>query len=148
VLFSGTLTDTDSDPSNLFPITVYDIGVSFASGLTLDNTFFFVVPGLYSGDPNYATDQSGAGQTSYYGPLFGIDIAPGTPLGPYSVTVTLYALGGLNDQDYQGFTVTQDITVDVVSPEPAAAGLLFSGLLAFAVGSGVKRKCCSAAASR
>ena len=58
VLFTGTLTDIDTDLSLLL---LQSITVSFAasnpstSSLSPDNTFVFDVPGVLSGDPNYAT---------------------------------------------------------------------------------------------
>ncbi len=83
VLFTGKLTDTD--PS----LRLEDISVTLPAGLTLDNTFFADVPGVLT---------TGA----YTGPIFGIDIAPGTPTGVYNGTVTI-----------QG--VTQNITVTVTA---------------------------------
>jgi hypothetical protein len=148
VLFSGTLTDTDTDGSYIFfdyfPI---DISVTFSSSpvsgsLSLDSTFYEDVPLLLSGDPTWATDLLG-NPPNIYGPdlpIFGIDIAPGTSVGEYSGTVTINAAGGTNDPDFNGFTVSQSFTVDVVAPEPAAAGLLLGGLLALAAWCGVKRK--------
>ncbi|HVW11884.1 MAG TPA: hypothetical protein VHC90_25055 [Bryobacteraceae bacterium] len=115
VPFSGTLTDTDTDLSFL---QLDNLTVSFdpgnpSAGLSLDNTFLAVVPGLLSGDPNYAT--SGNPPNTYSGPLFGIDIAPQTPAGTYHATVTVHATGGTGDPDANGFTVSKDITVTVVA---------------------------------
>lgn len=133
VLFSGTLFDTDTDLSDLY---LTDISVAFSSNpasgaLTVDNTFYDDVPGVLSGDPNYATDNLGNPPNSYSGPIFGIDIAPETTVGVYTGTVTIDGLGGTNDPEYNGFTVSANITV-VVTPEPAAGGLALVGLAAFA----------------
>ncbi len=132
VLFTGTLFDSDTDLSYLY---LSAIGVTFSSGpstgyLTLDNTFYTSVPGIMSGDPNYATDSLGNPANSYSGPVFGIDIAPGTPFGVYTGTVTVSAAGGTGDPGDLGFTVTQGFTVDVVAPEPATGGLALAGFAA------------------
>ncbi len=79
VLFSGALTDTDTDLSFLF---LQSLSVTFSSSnpstglLSLDNSFDFDVPGVLSGDPAYSTDNSGNPANAYSGPVFGIDIAP------------------------------------------------------------------------
>jgi hypothetical protein len=145
VLFSGTLSYGGSDPLDLNPLYLIDIGVEWSSeisDLSIDNTFFVAPPAQLSGDVDSGTDGSGAAPYSYSGPIFGIDIAPDTPLGSYEGTVTIYAMGGLTDPDYQGFTLTQNITVDVVAPapEPGANQLLMAGLFSFAIWYGVKRK--------
>jgi hypothetical protein len=136
VLFSGTLTDTDVDADPAYPVMVFPaIGVTFSPGpaggvLSLDNTFYDSVdffPGTLSGDPNWATDGLGNPPNSYTGPLFGIDIAPGTSLGEYAGIITISAAGGLLDPNYTGFTITQEITVEV-APEPSAAALSLAGL--------------------
>jgi len=147
-LFTGVLTDNDTDEStislNNFAI---NISLSFsstpASGLlSIDNSFGDLVPGTLIGDPS-----SDFIPNSYSGPIFGIDIAPGTSVGSYSGVVTIIAAGGTNDPDFDGFTVTQPFTV-VVAPEPAAATLLFAGLLPFAVWLGVRRQWRSSEVSR
>lgn len=149
VLFSGTLTDTDVDTDPSYPDMVFPgIGVSFSSNpssgsLSIDNTFYDSVdyfPGILSGDPNWATDGLGNAPNSYTGPLFGIDIAPGTSVGVYTGTVTISAAGGLDDPNYGGFTVTQNITVDVLAPEPAAASLSLAGLAVLLAWCGIKLK--------
>ena len=61
--------------------------------------------------------------------------------------VTIYAEGGYDDSGYNGFTVSQDITV-TVTPEPAAGGLALAGLLALAVSYRLKRTWHSSEASR
>lgn len=121
VLFSGALTNTDTDLSF---IRLEDISISLSSSnLSLDNTFFAVVPGLLSGDSNYAT--SGNPANAYSGPIFGIDIAPQTPSGTYNATVTIHASGGTGDPDNNGFTVSKNITITVI---PAAQTISFSSL--------------------
>jgi hypothetical protein len=149
VLFSGTLTDTDLDTDPSYPGMIFpSIGVSFSSNpasglLSIDNTFYDAVdyfPGTLSGDPNWATDGSGNPPNSYSGALFGIDIAPETSVGEYNGTVTISAAGGLGDPNYGGFTVTQNITVDVLVPEPAAARLLLAGLVVLLAWCGIKLK--------
>ena len=131
VLFTGTLTDSDTDLSFLL---VQSIAVSFSasnpstSALSPDNTFLFDVPGVLSGDPNYATDNSGNPANQYAGPIFGIDIAPGTPVGTYSGTITINAAGGTNDPGQNGFTVTRNFTITVgstgVTPQTITFGAL------------------------
>ena len=138
VLFTGTLTYDGVDPVSEFPMFLTDIQVSLPSFLTLDNTFFFAVPGLMSGDPNYAED--GFGPNVYTGPIFGIDIAPGTSVGAYSGTVTIFGFGGLNDPGFEGFSVSHEITVNVIAPEPSAIGLMLAGLVPLAAMWGIRRK--------
>lgn len=133
VIFSGTLTDTDTDDSvtNLDSIDVSFSTLPAAGGLSIDNTFSESAPGILFGDTSLFYQ--------YSGPIFGIDIAPGTTDGVYSGTVTLHADGGTNDPTNAGFTLTQDITV-IVTPEPSAlAQLLAAGMFAV-VGMGL-RKC-------
>jgi len=152
-LFTGTLTNTDNDASDSYPMFISSLGVVFDSipangGLTLDNTFGDNVAGLLSTDPEYATDNSGNPSDSYYGPIFGIDIAPGTTPGVYTGTVTITGSGGLGDESYAGFTVSDAFTVDVLAPEPSAAQLLLAGLLPFALWHGARRKWFSSALRR
>jgi len=68
-----------------------------------------VVPGLLSGDPNFAV--SGSAPNTYSGPIFGIDVAPGTVAGTYHATVTVHASG------VGEFTVSKSITI-TVAPAP------------------------------
>jgi hypothetical protein len=151
VLFTGTLEDTDTDssimligytPDGISPvITVTFLSIPAEGSLSLDNTFYEDVPGVLSGDPTWATDGSG-NPPNIYGddePIFGIDIAPGTSIGVYSGEVTIYAAGGTDDPDYNGFSVTQDFTVNV-TPEPSTVGLSLVGLAALLGWRGVKRK--------
>src|SRR5271165_7166829 len=57
VVFSGTITDTDTDSSFLFLQSVaLDPGVAADSFFTLDNLFYNDVPGLFSGDPSAPGD--------------------------------------------------------------------------------------------
>ena len=117
VSFSGTLTDTDTDRSFL---QLDSISISFdpgnpSTGLSLDNTFMAVVPGLLSGDPNFAI--SGNPPNTYSGPIFGIDIVPGTVAGTYHAMVTVHASGGAGDPGAVGFTVSKNITI-TVAPSP------------------------------
>jgi hypothetical protein len=139
VLFAGTLTDNDTDQSFIF---LNDIGVVFSTdpavgSLAIDNTFFDEVPGVLSGDPDFADDGNPA--NTYSGPIFGIDIAPGTAAGTYQGLVTIDAVGGTGDPNDNGFTVQQNITVEV-TPEPNAGSLLFAGVVSFALWRGVRRK--------
>jgi hypothetical protein len=147
VLFTGTLTDNDVDPSpdtnpsNLLifsPYTSAADSVTFDGALMLDNT---APLSDLSGDTNYATDGLLNPPNTYSGPIFGIDIPVGTPVGVYvdAVNLDIFPTNGNSP-----FTVSADVTV-VVAPEPAAAGLLLGGL---AVLAGVKRKWRSFAASR
>jgi hypothetical protein len=140
ILFSGSLTDNDTDGSYILTgpdsdFGLSDITVTFSSlptsgGLTLDNTWDdFADAGVLIGDPNAATDGDGA-PNLYTGPLFGIDIAPGTTPGRYTGTVTIEAQHLDPDFDPIGdpFTVSQQFTVDVV-PEPASWGFALAGLM-------------------
>jgi hypothetical protein len=153
VLFTGTLTDLDNDPAAFLFFDQFPAGIqvvfsnSPASGsLTLDNTFYNVVPGLLSGDPDWAAD--GFPADTYSGPIFGIEIAPNTSPGIYSGTVTIGASGGDDDPNGNGFTVQENFTVDVLSPEPGAFTLLFAGLLPLVGWLTMKRKWRSPASSR
>ena len=112
VFYSGLFQNTGA--SDLF---LNDFSVSFVvpGGVYLmsDSNFFFAnVPGTYL-------------PTEFYtGPILGITIAPGTPVGAYFGTLTL--LGGgdefaLNDLGSANFEL------DVV-PEPASLVLLATGL--------------------
>ncbi len=151
VLFTGALDDTDIDssfmligftPDGVSPvITVTFFSSPAAGSLSLDNTFYEDVPGVLSGDPTWATDGLG-NPPNIYGdnePIFGIDIAPGTSSGVYTGEVTIYAAGGTDDPNYDGFSVAQDFTVDVTpEPEPSTVGLSLVGLAAFMGWRGVK----------
>ncbi len=147
VLFTGTLLDTDSDDSFISlsdPLTgLADITLTLSvspanGGLTLDNTFDDLVPATLVGDTNGLADFGVPNE--YSGPIFGIDIAPGTTPGEYTGTVTFEGNGGDGDPDNQGFTVSQQVTVDLVAPEPATWGLAMAGLAALGACSGLRRK--------
>lgn len=156
VPFSGTLLDNDTDGSFIFlsnaDPSLTNIGVIFSSGpaaggLTVDDTFddLTSIPGVLIGDP---TDSFGTGLPyTYSGPLFGIDIAPGTTPGDYSGVVTIYANGGTNDPNNLGFSVTQPITVDVLAAEPATACFALAGLAALGACYGLRRQWRSSAPS-
>lgn len=162
VLFSGTLTDNDTDGSYIITgpdpdFDLNDISVAFSSGpasggLTLDNTWDDFATqngaGVLIGDPNAATDGAPF-LNSYTGALFGIDIAPGTTAGQYTGTVTIEAQHV--DQNFNPigdpFTVSAQITVDV-TPEPGGASLALAGLAVLGASYGLRRKWRSSAASR
>jgi hypothetical protein len=132
VVFSGTLTDTDTDGSLLY---LESAAINFtvpgdASYFTLDNTFFSDVPGVLSGDPNWATDGNPFANT-YTGPIFGVDIAPSTPVGTYVETIVISAAGGTDDPLLNGFTVDEAFTV-IVTPEPTSGLTMVGGLLVMA----------------
>ncbi len=74
VIFSGTITDTDTDGS--FITLAADPTISaYSDYFTVDNTFFDTT-GFYEGDTdNFVTSNTyGSGLL-----VFGLDIAPGTP---------------------------------------------------------------------
>lgn len=129
-LFSGSLTDTDTDGSivllNSADVT-WSAGNPSVGFLTLDNTFFQNVPGGLEGDTadNFFLN-------SYTGPIFGIDIAPGTPLGIYTGRLLIGASGGTGDPGSAGFTISQGFTVNVV-PEPSPFALTLAGLFTLAL---------------
>jgi hypothetical protein len=140
VLFTGTLTDNDVDPQpDNFPSylgigTPYTDAVdmmTFDGVLSLDN----IAPadGVLSGDTNPGDLQP---PTFESGPIFGVDIPAGTPLGVYVDTVNLDITPTNGNSP---FTVSAQVTV-VVAPEPSAAGCLLAGLAALAVWCGVKRR--------
>jgi hypothetical protein len=140
-LFTGTLSDNDTDYSLLFigiPYTHAADSSDFDVVLSLGN----ISPaGLLSGDPVWATDGSGNPPNIYQGPIFGIDIPANTPSGVYRDTVYL-DVTPTNGTD--PFTVSEAVTV-VVSPEPGGADLMLAGLAALC---GVYRWRRSSAASR
>jgi hypothetical protein len=144
VLFSGTLTDNDTDASLLF-VTGFDVSFTPTPGtgsLLPDGTFGNDAQTVFIGDPT-----SSFPTYSYSGAIFGIDIAPGTPLGEYAGVLSVYTSGGTNDLG-DGQTFTAPFTVDVVAPEPSAASLIFAGLLPFVFWRGVRRKWLSSEAHR
>jgi hypothetical protein len=151
-LFSGTLTDNDTDDSIMSLVSAtLSFTTSPATGsLTIDNTFANDVPGILIGDPTFVYPSfpyfQYGGPVTGVSPVFGIDIAPGTSLGIYSGTLSIYTTGGTNDTG-SGETFTENFTIDVV-PEPSAASLLGVGFSIFAVWQGVRRKWHSSEASR
>lgn len=125
VQFSGTLTDNDTDGSYL---SINSISLILNAGddayFTLDETLFFDdVPAILEGDTN-----DNFFSNVYTGPIFGVDIAPSTPVGVYDETAEISAAGGDNDPDYNGFTVDATFTI-VVTPEPRSGLLILAGLL-------------------
>ena len=139
VLFTGTLTDNDIDPqpdTNVSylgigaPYTGASDGVTFDGLLMLDNTE--PAYGTLSGDTNPGDLQP---PTYESGPIFGVDIPIGTPVGTYTDLVYLDITPTNGNSP---FTVSATATVFVV-PEPAAAGLMLVGLAALAALPGVKR---------
>lgn len=130
VQFSGTITDTDTDPLAayiyLFDVTLVPSGDS--SFFTFDGTFFNNVPGVYSDDANWATDGLGNPSNTYTGPIFGVDVDPSTPAGIYNETAQFSVAGGTADPNYNGYTFDVDFTIDV--PEPSTALLIPAGLVA------------------
>ena len=150
VLFSGTLTDNDNDPTDNTFTAITGIGVAFTPAaannfLLLDGTFNADVPTIFIGDPTFVYPAFPT--YNYVGPIFGIDISPNLPAGVYNGVLSIFTSGGTNDTG-SGQTFTQTFTVDVLAPEPGSSLLLFAGLLPFAVWRGVKRKWLSPAPSR
>ena len=125
VVFSGTLTDPDTDGSDTF---LAGISVNFtlpaANGyFTVDNTFFNDVPGGLEGD----TDNNPFSNT-YTGAIFGLDFSPSTPAGVYTGMATISAYGGTNDPNDDGFTESASFTVEI-TPEPGSGWMIVIGLL-------------------
>jgi hypothetical protein len=130
VIFSGTLTDTDTDGSALY-LTSANIVYSSpgdASYLTLDNIFYDYpgVPGVLEGD-----NLDSFAPNSYSGVIFGVDVLPSIPAGVYNEQLQLQLVGGTSDPDDNGYTQNVDFTV-VVAPEPASALTITGGLLVIA----------------
>jgi hypothetical protein len=155
VPFIGTLQDADSDNSfisltdpvsGLADITLM-LTTSPANGsLTLDNSFVDLVPGTLVGDTNGLSDFGVPNE--YDGTIFGIDIGAGTTPGEYTGTVTFEGNGGDGDPENQGFTISQQVTVDVLAPEPATWGFATAGLAALGAWYGLRRKWRSSEPSR
>jgi hypothetical protein len=126
VAFTGSITDNDMDDSEIILDT---ISASFtnpsASGyFTLDNTYYNDVPGLWIGDPTSPLDV-------YTGPIFGLDIAPGTPWGVYTGTIELDGENITNSTDLS--FISPQFTVRIV-PEPSTDELSLVPLSVIAVG--------------
>ena len=131
VLFSGVLTDTDTngtcDSSNIDCLYLNFISFSFDqpnAPLTPDPSEFVAdVPGVLSDDGIVTL-------ANYTGPIFGMIINAGAAPGTYTGTVTIS--GGHNDPNPPTLNTalaTAGWTV-VVTPEPAAFGLAMAGFLA------------------
>lgn len=132
--FIGTLTDTDTSDlcDNTFTNCLYLNGISFSfdsstamSHLSGDSDPFYSL-GATSPGAILSDDSTGSGL--YYtetGPVFGITIAPDTPIGYYTGSVTI--LGGIDSQTAMDPLATATFAIDVV-PEPAAGALAFFGL--------------------
>jgi hypothetical protein len=130
VIFSGTFGVSNGDPNTFFN----DLSANFTPPadvyLTLDtNVFFANTPGVLCGnDPSC--------QQSYTGPIFGVQIAPGTPTGQYFGTLTM--LGGADPSFFDPLTSPAAFQVNVQSPIPEpgtfllACPLIAAGLLAIA----------------
>jgi hypothetical protein len=131
VVFTGTIIDNDIDDSLLFLSSVaLDPTVAADDYFTLDNTFYDDVPGAFSGDPAWETDDLGNPSDTYTGPLFGLDFAPDTPNGIYDGMIIFSGAGGTNDANYDGFTVEEPFEVIIGTPEPASGLLMLTALLA------------------
>ena len=129
VIFSGVLTDDDTDTSLM---ALASLSLDFGSDpsaeayFNVDSTFDMDVPGLFSGDPS-APGDGNPFPYMYTGPIFGIDIAPSTPYGIYQLAATVSAFGGTNDPSFSGFTTETAFTL-VVAPEPSGNSLIAAGL--------------------
>ncbi len=129
IFFTGSITNTDNDPTSLIDlsgitITFTDPSVTY---FTQDNAFYDYPLLLLSGDPNWATDNSGDLPNSTTGVIFGLSYLPDTPFGDYQFTAQLTATGG--DDDLGDGIVSNIVTSDVViSPEPASSVLLLLAL--------------------
>jgi hypothetical protein len=131
-LFTGTLTDTDTantcDGENVDCLYLNFISFSFDQDTSTSHLspnfdqFVLNVPGSFSDD----------GSGSYSGIIFGINIAPNTPAGVYTGTVTIS--GGYDDPNdpptLNNPLATTSFTLNVVSPEPADFGLAILGIAA------------------
>jgi hypothetical protein len=130
VIFSGTLTDTDTDGSltSLNSISILYGSPGDASYFTIDNVFNAFVPAVLEGDT-----LDSIAPNSYTGAIFGVDVLPTTPLGVYNETIDIAASGGTNDPNGNGFDATTGFTIDIVLPEPASGLMTLGGLLTIAV---------------
>jgi hypothetical protein len=134
VIFSGTISFTTDQDYFVNDIQIAmnpadpDGGADVAGN---DNYFFVNVPGTFGPD--------GITSGSYSGGLFEIDVAPNTPAGLYSGTVTLQATDSIGDP-ITGPAIVQNFQVDVI-PEPGMATLMLAGLAPLvAVGRRYRRK--------
>jgi hypothetical protein len=131
VVFQGNFGVDSGDPDTFFNDLDFNFTTPAGSFLTPDmNIFFLNAPGsLCNNDP------SCAGFTQYIGPIFGIQLALGTPSGHYFGTVTM--LGGVGDSnagntDPLTAAVPFEVEVDVAAPEPATL-LMITPLLVAAL---------------
>ena len=128
VIFSGTITDFDTDGSFITLATAPTIS-AYSNYFTVDENTFFDTPGFYEGD----TDDYVTSNTYGPGPIIGLDIAPDTPAGIYTAEAIFAGEGGTDDPNFQGFTIEVPFTVVIAAPEPAAGGLtIAAGMLAIA----------------
>jgi hypothetical protein len=119
VQFSGTLTDTDLGNTLItLPGIALMLNLGDDAYFTIDNTFYDYTSAL-GGAANGAP-------TSYTGLIFGVDIAPSTPVGVYVEFAEISVTGG--DANYNLFPVDAQFTIDVV-PEPRTGLLILPGLL-------------------
>lgn len=128
VVFSGTVTDNDTDGS---PLDLTGITLSaYSNYFTVDNTFSNDTPGLFEGDANgtFAPDYA---PVSYTGAVMGLDIGAGTPAGTYNDVAEFLGSGGTAGPDMSGYLTYVDFTV-VVAPEPSSGGLVVTSLLTLA----------------
>ena len=137
VFFTGTVTDNDTlntcDPDFTNCLYLNNIGIVFdmsdpsytSTFLSLDNDpFLDNIAGILSDD-----GPGSGGSGAFYqetGTIFGIALAPNTPLGVYTGEVSIY--GGIDDPDAGNLLATEPFTVTVVAPEPAPIGLAMLGL--------------------
>ncbi len=135
VIFTGKLTDNDTDGSVISLNDVYTVFDDPAAStyFTVDNTFYNNVPGGLEGDDldTYYLNSYCCGD-----PVFGVGIAPDTPVGTYTGTVDIDGSGGTNNAADLLFVAP--ITI-VVAPEPVPFALGSTGLLAIAF-YGVRRR--------
>ena len=116
VTFQGTFSVDSGDPDTFFNDLSFTLIPPADVSLTPDtNIFFNNAPGsLCNNDP------SCTGFTQYTGPIFGIQIAPGTSFGDYFGTVTMLGgAGDLNSGNTDPLTGAVPFEVSVVSPEPS-----------------------------
>jgi hypothetical protein len=142
--FSGTLFDTDTlnTCDSLFTNCLYLNSIDnltfdpsdpagTASYLTLDTNPFYNVLPFGAGCPGgsiLSDDSTGSGAyDTCSGPIFGIDLAPNTPVGVYTGEITIY--GGIDDPSANNALATASWTLDVV-PEPTSLGLSVLGVAA------------------
>jgi hypothetical protein len=129
VLFSGTLTDTDTantcDSENVDCLYLDFISFSF------DQPNAPLTPELaewIANVPGSLSDDSIPGSADYTGVIFGMTIAPNAAPGVYTGTVTIS--GGYDDPNPPSLDTplaTTDFTV-VVTPEPRDFGLVVLGI--------------------